>query len=140
MLPLPPTPVPPNTIDTEWYPYECYNWDLADYEAIRAGGADEPYMCTSASPNNIWTGGNNANYQGCNTCGCCQPSPPVTIQWPIGSIVQCLQQNGSLGTAYMSMPISSSEVFWFIDIVRPMFVRSSYAILCSFPLSVFISL
>ena len=33
-----------------------------------------------------------------------------SIVWPLGSVVQCLLQNGSLGTAYLSIPTSATTV------------------------------
>ena len=33
-----------------------------------------------------------------------------TIMWPLGSVVQCLLNNGSLGTAYLSIPTSADKV------------------------------
>ena len=33
-----------------------------------------------------------------------------SIMWPLGSVVQCLLQNGSLGTAFLSIPTSAETV------------------------------
>ena len=70
--PIPaPTPTPdPTPVKPQ---YTCHNFTTAEQSAI-SSGTSQQQVCTNGG--NVFTSGNNANYNGCGNCWCCSPPPP----------------------------------------------------------------